>query len=173
MKYPETFQLLSRRAHCSEPMHALQGLECQHGPEECRLNRIFACAIDLSKTPKDYWPFVECVESNYGAKIEDSLDGCAKDNGFKLKDLEACASGDASFCWALDPLWRAKSCQMPLTCTPESGGPAAQSSVVLATLEMAGLACRQQGGCTGTGSGRADQLSSACPSICPMGSSQW
>ena len=90
---------LSRRAYYSKPMHVLQGLECQHGPEECRLNRIFACAIDLSKTPKDYWPFVECVESNYGARIEDSLDSCAEDNGFKLKDLEACASGDASFCW--------------------------------------------------------------------------
>ena len=71
----------------------LQGLACQHGPEECRLNRIFACAIDESKTPKEYWPFVECVESNYGSKIEDSLEGCATDNGFKLKDLEACASG--------------------------------------------------------------------------------
>ena len=90
--------LSSLEHHQSDPGHALQGLECQHGPEECRLNRIFACAIDLSKTPRDYWPFVECVESNYGAKIEDSLEGCAKDNGFKLKDLEACASGDTNSC---------------------------------------------------------------------------
>ena len=81
--------------HCMDPVHAPQGLKCQHGPEECRLNRIFACAIDLSKTPKEYWPFVECVEGNYGAKIEDSLQGCANDTGFKLKELEDCATGDA------------------------------------------------------------------------------
>ena len=54
--------------------------------------------LTCPRTAKDYWPFVECVESNYGAKIEDSLDGCAKDNGFKLKDLEACASGDTNSC---------------------------------------------------------------------------
>ena len=78
-----------------DPVHAPQGLKCQHGPEECRLNRIFACAIDLSKTPKEYWPFVECVEGNYGTKIEDSLQGCANDTGFKLKELEDCATGDA------------------------------------------------------------------------------
>ena len=71
----------------------MQGLECQHGPLECRLNRIFACAIDQSKTQEDYWPFVECVEGAYGDKIEGSLKGCAKDNGFNLKDLEDCASG--------------------------------------------------------------------------------
>lgn len=94
-------------------MHALQGLECQHGPEECRLNRIFACAIDLARTAKDYWPFVECVESNYGAKIEDSLDGCAKDNGFKLKDLEACASGDAHH-WTWDLSAAPKGFRRPL-----------------------------------------------------------
>lgn len=74
----------------------LQGLQCQHGPLECRLNRLFACAIDQSKTQEDYWPFVECVESNYGDKIETSLKGCAKDNGFSLKDLEDCASGQFS-----------------------------------------------------------------------------
>ncbi len=75
-------------------MHVcMQGLQCQHGPLECRLNRLFACAIDQSKTQEDYWPFVECVESNYGDKIEDSLKGCAKDNAFSLKDLEDCASG--------------------------------------------------------------------------------
>ncbi len=78
-------------------MAAMQGLRCQHGPEECRLNRIFGCAIDQARTWEDYWPFVECVESNYGDNIEDSLEGCAKNNGFKLKDLEDCASGDRLF----------------------------------------------------------------------------
>ena len=78
----------------------MQGLECQHGPLECRLNRIFACAIDQSKTQEDYWPFVECVEGAYGDKIEGSLKGCAKDNGFNLKDLEDCASGAETLPWS-------------------------------------------------------------------------
>ena len=78
----------------------MQGLECQHGPLECRLNRIFACAIDQSKTQEDYWPFVECVEGAYGDKIEGSLKGCAKDNGFNIKDLEDCASGAETFLWS-------------------------------------------------------------------------
>ena len=90
-----TLQYETEQAMAQICMAAMQGLQCQHGPEECRLNRIFGCAIDQARTWEDYWPFVECVESNYGVKIKDSLEGCAKNYGFKLKDLEDCASGDS------------------------------------------------------------------------------
>ncbi|KAI3450576.1 hypothetical protein Pfo_007241 [Paulownia fortunei] len=37
--------------------------KCQHGPYECLLNTVEACAIDVWPDVKDYFPFIYCVES--------------------------------------------------------------------------------------------------------------
>lgn len=35
---------------------------CQHGPDECYLNLVEACAIDYLEAPAKYLPFVACIE---------------------------------------------------------------------------------------------------------------
>eukprot|EP00463_Aulacantha_scolymantha_P005779 TRINITY_DN7175_c0_g1_i1.p1 TRINITY_DN7175_c0_g1~~TRINITY_DN7175_c0_g1_i1.p1 ORF type:complete len:158 (-),score=21.01 TRINITY_DN7175_c0_g1_i1:109-582(-) len=37
---------------------------CQHGNNECIGNMIFACAMHFHPDPKDYFPFVDCMEEN-------------------------------------------------------------------------------------------------------------
>lgn len=71
----------------------MQGLVCQHGEAECRLNRVFACAIDQAKHQEDWFPFIACVEGKYGPEIEDSVEGCAEEAGLAYNDIKDCATG--------------------------------------------------------------------------------
>ncbi|KAK9917853.1 hypothetical protein WJX75_008965 [Coccomyxa subellipsoidea] len=71
-----------------------EGLVCQHGEAECRLNRVFACAIDQAKHQEDWFPFIACVEGQYGPSIEDSVASCADAAGLDYGDITDCATGE-------------------------------------------------------------------------------
>ncbi len=82
------WQVLVPKAH-----NGLQGLVCQHGEAECRLNRIFACAIDQARHQETWFPFIACVEGKYGPNIEDSVESCSDAAGLDYPDLRDCATG--------------------------------------------------------------------------------
>ncbi|PIN07664.1 Gamma-interferon inducible lysosomal thiol reductase [Handroanthus impetiginosus] len=44
-------------------VHPNGTITCQHGPYECLLNTVEACAIDVWPDVKDHFPFIYCVES--------------------------------------------------------------------------------------------------------------
>lgn len=71
-----------------------EGLVCQHGEAECRLNRVFACVIDQAKHQEDWFPFIACVEGKIGPDIEDSVESCADAAGLDYPDLRECATGE-------------------------------------------------------------------------------
>lgn len=66
---------------------------CQHGPEECQLNTLEACALDEAE-PEDAFAFVACIERNALA-FEKEIQPCAADAGIgKLADsIQKCARG--------------------------------------------------------------------------------
>lgn len=73
---------------------ATGAVECQHGPAECRLNRVLACAIAQAQASAAPWlPFVLCLEGTKAAKMEAAVDGCAADAGLDAAALHACADG--------------------------------------------------------------------------------
>jgi interferon gamma-inducible protein 30 len=82
----------------SKPCHKLvrllaQGLECQHGPAECRLNRVIACAIDQASVQEAWFPFLQCLEAKFGPGMEDTVEECAEAADLDFVDIEECASG--------------------------------------------------------------------------------
>lgn len=66
---------------------------CQHGPEECELNTLEACALDEAE-PRDAFAFVACIERNALA-FEEEIQACAADAGIEeLADsIQKCAEG--------------------------------------------------------------------------------
>ncbi|RCN45583.1 gamma interferon inducible lysosomal thiol reductase [Ancylostoma caninum] len=43
-------------------------IQCQHGPEECSINRFESCLIDSVQTQELYVPLIYCIESNLQKK---------------------------------------------------------------------------------------------------------
>ena len=86
-------------AACSHGAPALSSLSsqgeltCQHGPAECRLNRVLACAIDQGKQQGAWFPFVHCVEGSFGPGIEDAVEGCAEQADLDFMDIQECTTG--------------------------------------------------------------------------------
>ncbi|KIH57282.1 gamma interferon inducible lysosomal thiol reductase [Ancylostoma duodenale] len=39
-------------------------IQCQHGPEECSINRFESCLIDSVQTQEQYVPLIYCIENN-------------------------------------------------------------------------------------------------------------
>ena len=75
-------------------MGILQGPVCQHGPQECALNKIINCAIDLNPGQNKWFPFVECVESNITKGITAGK-SCAEQLGIDDSSLQECNQGSA------------------------------------------------------------------------------
>ncbi|EPB70070.1 hypothetical protein ANCCEY_10835 [Ancylostoma ceylanicum] len=44
-------------------------IQCQHGPEECSINRFESCLIDSVQTQEQYVPLIYCIENNLRSKI--------------------------------------------------------------------------------------------------------
>lgn len=56
-------------------------VQCQHGVKECEVNMVEACGIKHLADPKDYAPFIFCVEKNAYPNTPDGLiTKCAKDS---------------------------------------------------------------------------------------------
>lgn len=67
---------------------------CQHGPVECRLNRIINCATHLHPGQDMWLPFVECLEGAPHEQSEAWVDKCAGQTGLDAQALHGCAEGE-------------------------------------------------------------------------------
>uniref|UniRef100_A0A646QGE0 Gamma-interferon-inducible lysosomal thiol reductase n=1 Tax=Hemiscolopendra marginata TaxID=943146 RepID=A0A646QGE0_9MYRI len=67
------------------------GFTCQHGPSECKGNKLQACAIKLYKDIELTMPFVYCVMTN--PNPPDSGESCSKQNGLVWSRLSKCLGG--------------------------------------------------------------------------------
>ena len=69
---------------------------CQHGPLECKINRVLNCGQHYSTNQDVFFSFLFCVESSVelGQDVEASVPGCAKTAGIVLSDIEDCTKGD-------------------------------------------------------------------------------
>lgn len=58
-------------------MHIQNGtITCQHGAEECQINRFESCIIDSMQTQDQYVPYIHCLESNLAVRIISQLKIC-------------------------------------------------------------------------------------------------
>merc|ERR1711972_1156749 len=57
------------------------------------VNVIEACAIKLNPDWKPYWPFFQCMETNYDTAAAAALD-CAKTSGLDYSTIATCAAGE-------------------------------------------------------------------------------
>ncbi|GAB4819428.1 hypothetical protein N2152v2_006474 [Parachlorella kessleri] len=69
------------------------GVTCQHGPAECRLNRVINCAEELSTSDAQFMAFLRCV-AQAGRGGEAAVDGCAKAAKLSPEDISQCATGE-------------------------------------------------------------------------------
>jgi len=67
---------------------------CQHGTEECNVNRLFTCAVKTSsQNSAKYIPFVECMEAKYeriSGKELDAAKICATTAGLPFDAISKC-----------------------------------------------------------------------------------
>ena len=72
-----------------------KGATCQHGPEECDLNRILSCAMHLYPGQNAWFPFVKCLESRAPGKKQPftAVAPCANETRLDLPSMMDCASG--------------------------------------------------------------------------------
>ncbi|GAB4824182.1 hypothetical protein N2152v2_011228 [Parachlorella kessleri] len=71
------------------------GLQCQHGPLECKMNRYLNCAQELHPgNQSDWYRYAACVH-RAGRQIEERASGgCAEERGWDTKELNDCALGE-------------------------------------------------------------------------------
>lgn len=78
------------------PGSALQdGLQpaCQHGPDECRLNRVINCAQRLRPAQAQWLPFVTCLAGRPRRKVLASVEKCAAGSAIEAGALWRCVDG--------------------------------------------------------------------------------
>ncbi|CAI9107044.1 OLC1v1006316C1 [Oldenlandia corymbosa var. corymbosa] len=63
---------------------------CQHGPDECLLNTIEACAIDTWPDVNEHFPFVYCVESLIYEGKRTEWETCFEKLGLDPKPVNDC-----------------------------------------------------------------------------------
>jgi interferon gamma-inducible protein 30 len=63
---------------------------CQHGPEECELNRLYNCVVHGA--PRSAWvPFLACASAHH-PKVAAAVDKCAARTGVNATAARACAA---------------------------------------------------------------------------------
>ncbi|XP_057862938.1 gamma-interferon-responsive lysosomal thiol protein isoform X2 [Cryptomeria japonica] len=65
-------------------------INCQHGPYECVLNTIEACAIDAWPNLNQHFPFVSCIESFVWAHEATKWKTCFEKTGLDSKVIMGC-----------------------------------------------------------------------------------
>jgi interferon gamma-inducible protein 30 len=70
-----------------------QGVQCQHGSNECSLNRVINCATHHYPDQAKWLPFVNCLESAPLRQMLEAVDECADKAGMDAGALHECAEG--------------------------------------------------------------------------------
>lgn len=65
-------------------------ISCQHGPYECVLNTIEACAINASPNLEQHFPFINCIEKFVLAHEPTAWDACYENTGLNMKLVGDC-----------------------------------------------------------------------------------
>lgn len=68
--------------------------DCQHGPYECLLNTVEACAIDIWPQPTKYFPFIFCVEDLVSQRKHREWESCFAKLGLDSTPINQCYKGD-------------------------------------------------------------------------------
>ncbi|KAK8683657.1 hypothetical protein V6N13_039710 [Hibiscus sabdariffa] len=66
--------------------------ECQHGPAECLLNTVEACALDAWPKLNDHFPFINCVEALVFERKYLEWESCFEKLGLESKSVTDCYS---------------------------------------------------------------------------------
>ncbi|XWS53375.1 hypothetical protein CRYUN_Cryun11dG0152200 [Craigia yunnanensis] len=66
--------------------------DCQHGPGECLLNTVEACAIDAWPQLNDHFPFIFCVEALVYERKYLEWESCFEESGLESKPITDCYS---------------------------------------------------------------------------------
>lgn len=70
----------------------VRGGQCQHGPIECKYNKVINCAQASAPDQEDWFPLVKCLAENMH-DLEGKADRCADDAGFDPKETNKCVEG--------------------------------------------------------------------------------
>ncbi|ONH99812.1 hypothetical protein PRUPE_6G051500 [Prunus persica] len=65
---------------------------CQHGPSECLLNTVEACAIKIWPALNDHFPFIYCIESLVYEHKYPQWESCYEKLGLDSKPIAECYS---------------------------------------------------------------------------------
>ncbi|XP_015162690.1 GILT-like protein F37H8.5 [Solanum tuberosum] len=68
--------------------------KCQHGPAECFLDTVEACALDVWPDLNEHFPFIHCVESWIYHKNYTQWETCFEKLNLKKKLVTDCVGGD-------------------------------------------------------------------------------
>nr|CAH7742597.1 unnamed protein product [Callosobruchus chinensis] len=68
--------------------------QCQHGPRECRGNKLISCALNRLSDQNAKVQFTYCFMVKYFFKSSDDFTQCASDVGINMKDVLSCSVSD-------------------------------------------------------------------------------
>ena len=81
------------------PPRVPQGVvTCQHGPDECAMNRVINCAQRLDPQQARWFPFARCLEAAFGPGMAAAAPQCADAADLDWAAIDSCASGDRRSC---------------------------------------------------------------------------
>eukprot|EP00243_Klebsormidium_subtile_P003753 TRINITY_DN17345_c0_g1_i1.p1 TRINITY_DN17345_c0_g1~~TRINITY_DN17345_c0_g1_i1.p1 ORF type:complete len:246 (-),score=29.61 TRINITY_DN17345_c0_g1_i1:226-963(-) len=69
-------------------------VRCQHGPDECTLDRIEACVIDFYPDIHSWFSFISCVEQQPAASRLELWPQCGVALGLDVIGIQSCAVGE-------------------------------------------------------------------------------
>ena len=92
---------------------------CQHGPDECRGNKVQACILDKVSDPAEYVPLITCLmDSEFPPDAAGECIASLGTTSVTVKEVEDCAHSDAGSSLLHDNGVRTKDLDPPLNFVP-------------------------------------------------------